>query len=219
MAVTVLFAAGMAQATSQSYSIVNYPGSEWDYFGTNLQDMISGTIIADPSLPDGENILSATFTLSQPSTGKSYTSSYANTTIVYNPFGLNAHVTSSAITVSDGLYFPDTAWTDGAMFELDGIDTATGYHMEMHWNQAGPQYSGVVLRYDPFTQFLSFGYGTANPINTTPDNADIENQVSTWVVATTGDLAPVPEPLTMIALGMGIAGLGGYIRRRRAVAK
>jgi hypothetical protein len=28
--------------------------------------------------------------------------------------------------------------------------------------------------------------------------------------------APVPEPLTMFAVGMGIAGLGGYIRRRAA---
>ena len=31
--------------------------------------------------------------------------------------------------------------------------------------------------------------------------------------------APVPEPLTLLAVGMGIAGLGGYIRRRRAAAK
>jgi hypothetical protein len=31
----------------------------------------------------------------------------------------------------------------------------------------------------------------------------------------TSDL-PVPEPLTIVAIGMGIAGLGGYVRRRTA---
>lgn len=31
--------------------------------------------------------------------------------------------------------------------------------------------------------------------------------------------APVPEPLTLAAVGMGIAGLGGYIRRRHVVTK
>lgn len=30
---------------------------------------------------------------------------------------------------------------------------------------------------------------------------------------------PVPEPVTLAAVGMGLAGLGGYIRRRRASAK
>ena len=30
---------------------------------------------------------------------------------------------------------------------------------------------------------------------------------------------PVPEPLTMIAVGMGVAGLGGYVRRRCQAAK
>ena len=33
------------------------------------------------------------------------------------------------------------------------------------------------------------------------------------------EVGPVPEPLTITAVGMGIAGLGGYIRRRRMAVK
>jgi hypothetical protein len=210
----IVMLTGVVQAEQTTYSIVNYPDSEWDYYGTHLQDKISGTILADPSLPDGENISGATFTLSQPGTGKSYTSSFANTTIDYNPFGPQAHVTPSAITVSDGLYYdPQDPW-GGAMLELEGIDTATGYHMEMIWNQAGSQYSGGVWMVDaPYTQFLLFGsIYTTTPQSTTPDNANIQEQVSTWVVATA-----VPEPGTLALLVMaGLGALGTmWIRRRR----
>ena len=79
------------------------------------------------------------------------------------------------------------------------------------------------------------GYGTSPGLDTYSGGAyqgfDMNQEPSgrlsagvylySWDGATsTGTLSPVPEPLTMIAVSMGIAGLGGYIRRRtrRAVA-
>ncbi len=34
----------------------------------------------------------------------------------------------------------------------------------------------------------------------------------------TGDQPPIPEPLTMVALSLGVGGLAGYVRRRRGMA-
>ncbi len=52
------------------------------------------------------------------------------------------------------------------------------------------------------------GYATASPAY-----AEVDAVSLTPEAGSTGS-GPVPEPLTMTAIGMGIAGLGGYIRRR-----
>ena len=208
-----------AWASVQAYSITSYSSSEWDYYGTGVQDVLSGTIWADPSLPDGENILSATITMSQPSTGKSYTASaqfdpnsWDNPNIWNGVFGgpPYAHVTSSAITVSDGLAL-GLDWTDGAMLTFDGY-TPAGYHMEMNWNEAGPQYSGGVWMDDaPYTQFLLFGnIYTTTPQDVSPDNANMETQASTWVIATAA-----PEPSTFALLSIATITAFAYTWRRR----
>ena len=37
-----------------------------------------------------------------------------------------------------------------------------------------------------------------------------------WVDVTgLGASAPIPEPMTMLAVGLSVAGLGGYVRKRR----
>ena len=77
---------------------------------------------------------------------------------------------------------------------------------------------------------IGLAVGGADTLNIGYDNYDFNSGPSDNVTESTTDTVTgtitytytataVPEPLTLAAVGMGIAGLGGYIRRRRAAAQ
>lgn len=54
-----------------------------------------------------------------------------------------------------------------------------------------------------------------NPLSSA-DYVQMMNNAVEWAINAPPPTNPVPEPMTMAAVGMGIAGLGGYLRRRTA---
>jgi hypothetical protein len=76
----------------------------------------------------------------------------------------------------------------------EAIPTVTGIGQLMQWTYQPMYTTGGTL-------VFSNTYGPTGTFNTHYSSS------------------PVPEPMTMAAVGMGLAGLGGYIRRRRAAAK
>ena len=64
----------------------------------------------------------------------------------------------------------------------------------------------------PGTYMLQIKGGDFTGANETGNHTAIDN------LSINGDVSavsPVPEPMTMLAVGMSVAGLGGYVRRRR----
>ena len=78
----------------------------------------------------------------------------------------------------------------------------------------------LITQVDPF---FDSGRATAHTyLNMTTDVSNATNKPDEfngqdWTVQSNDDVvgAAIPEPITMLGLGLAVAGLGGYIRRRR----
>ena len=160
----VLAVSGVAQATMQTYSIVDYPSYEID-LNTGLTDSISGTIMADPTTG---NIESATFTLTD-GYGTQYTIASWNYISNGGMYGLTATVSPSDITLTTGR---------GPLI-FDGT-TSSGNNVSMIWNPSGDQYQGVVTSSDYSVQYLQF-----------VGNADFHSPSFPLVVATIPEPATI----------------------------
>jgi hypothetical protein len=84
-----------------------------------------------------------------------------------------------------GFYFSDT------------INPVNYYYTDAAFNNGGMEY--ISVDYDPFTAIISF---------------DLDGVGLAEAIVKTDDVAPVPEPATMLLFGSGLVGLAGYGRKK-----
>ncbi len=173
------------QAGLQTYYIVDYPAYQVDSV-TGVTDHVSGTILADP---DTGAISSASFTL----TGAS--GSYTIASAVIDP-DVYVHISPTQITVDRNN--PTNPLGFGYL-GLRSSSPTTFPFGQLYWYLMGDPWVPGSMNYDIYhgeyktnktTLLINFGSGTIG-----------DSMV----------IAEVPEPATMILLGLG----GLFLRKRR----
>ena len=125
---------------------------------------------------------------------------------------------------SDG--FPKIGVYDGISEVDTGLTTGLATSEEERWHNFAVEFdldSGMLEFWVDESSRGTFDFATAFP-NLNPSNAYIgigscgaQNRLWTdnFQVGAAGGPPGIPEPMTMLAVGLGLAGLGRYVRRRK----
>ncbi len=130
----------------------------------------------------------------------------------YNPSSINGFLYNP----STGLFTTlDMPGADGTAFEAAQGQNIVGFYYDAEGNYDGFLYNGSTWTTLDMPGAIDTMVTGIDGNNIVGDYVDADGVVHGFEAT----VAPVPEPLTLAAVGMGIAALGGYVRRRRASAK
>ena len=155
-----------------------------------------------PSPQDGNGI--GTILFSQPGAGGAINLSNTNIEVMHNStLSLD---TTGDVTLGDLIFNLDGHAPNDILLTLDSGASSISFD-ELILNGLALPGTYVLLDWNDAPGFTNTFSGIQlNGVGT------VETLGNTLVLTAT---SVIPEPMTMIALGMGIAGIGGYIRKRR----
>jgi hypothetical protein len=212
LSVAMMASASNAWAVALTYAIVDYPIHQTD-INTGLTDHVSGTITADPTQPIGSQLLSATLTV-QASNGTNYVGTNVS-------FMTNARVTitdTQILITEPTVPVPTADDGSGGFLGLTGnFGGSTNNYVSVQWmsevRAGGGAYAMGYLGNASVghgATYASWGDPALSYTYTTPTAGG--GLMSAYPVV----IAEVPEPSTLVLLGIGAVSLAAFAWRRRA---